>query len=69
MKSYNQQKADETGLSYYQVSSGRKGWNIWAKNEDDALQYLLDHYYTGTRDIWPMTITLITKPTNEKEID
>ena len=63
MKSYNQQKADETGLSYYQVTSGRRGWNLWAKDKDEALQYLFDHYFTGTRDLWPMTITLITQPT------
>ena len=63
---YNQSKADETGLSYYQVTSGRRGWNIWAKDEDDLTQYLLDNNFRGVCDIWPMTITLITQPTKTK---
>lgn len=64
---YNQQKANETGLSYYQVTSGRRGWNLWAKDEDEALQYLLGHYFEGTQVLWPMTITLITQPTTKTQ--
>ena len=63
---YNQSKADETGLSYYQVTSGRRGWNIWAKDEDDLTQYLLDNNFRDYCDIWPMTIKLITQPTKTK---
>ena len=62
---YNQHKADETGLSYYQVTSGAWGCNLWAETDGDAAHIVYTTFPEKNGQF--LIIKTITKPTKTKK--
>ena len=66
MTSYNQVKADETGLSYYQATAGTWGCNLWAASMDDAASIIYQFYPEKSQVALTITAIVTPQPTKTK---
>lgn len=58
---YNQVKANATGKTYYQVTSGEWGCNLWATCDDEAAYIIFTMFPEKNGQF--LTIKAITQPT------
>lgn len=69
MNSYNQNKANQTGKTYYQATTGKWSCNLWASSTDEAAYTIYQFWPEKSQVALTITAIITPQPTNEKEID